>query len=517
MSHSERMSSVDTTWLRMDHATNLMMIVGVWVLEGPVALDKVEKQIAEGLLSYRRYRQKVDYAPAGVFWRDDPKFDLAHHIKRVRLPGRGDEHALQHFVGELASEPLDPNHPLWTVHIIEDYDGGAALVFRCHHAIADGMALMGVTMSLVDGPAQKGRRQEPAKEEEGWLRTLTGPIVSAISAGTQASTLTLGAALDLARDPLRAAGYLRDGAGVAGELGYLLLMKSDSATRFKGKPNGSKRVAWCEPLKLPEVQAVSRALGCSINDILLSCVAGAMRRYLADKGDSTERLEIRALVPKDLREPGDSELGNRFGLLAVELPVGVEHPIERLTTVRQRMLALKASYEPVTTFGLLAALGYAPKMAQEPLLDLLASRATAVITNVPGPTEPLTVAGSRLKQWLSWVPQSGDVGMGVSIFSYAGQVQFGVITDAALTPDPEALVSRFPEEFEKYLYCVRLDSPPAAQQEKSTAPRRPAREADRGKARDSRRAVVTRVHARLPPHAHSRATVSRRERLETRR
>jgi diacylglycerol O-acyltransferase / wax synthase len=222
-------------------------------------------------------------------------------------------------------------------------------------------------------------------------------------------------------------------------------------------------------------------------------------------------------VPKDLREPGDSELGNRFGLLAVELPVGVEHPIERLTTLRQRMLALKASYEPVTTFGLLAALGYAPKMAQEPLLDLLASRATAVITNVPGPTEPLTVAGSRLKEWLSWVPQSGDVGMGVSIFSYAGQVQFGVITDAALTPDPEALVSRFPEEFEKYLYCVRLDSPPAAQQEKSTPPRRPAREADRGKARDSRRAVVTRVHARLPPHAHSRATVSRRERLETRR
>jgi diacylglycerol O-acyltransferase / wax synthase len=323
----------------------------------------------------------------------------------------------------------------------------------------------------------------------------------------------LGAALDLARHPLRAGNYLRDGAGVAGELGYLLLMKSDSATRFKGKPNGSKRVAWCEPLKLPEVQAASRALGCSINDILLSCVAGAMRGYLADKGDRTQGLEIRALVPKDLREPGDSELGNRFGLLAVELPVGIEHPIERLTTVRQRMLALKASYEPATTLGLLAALGYAPKMAQEPLLDLLASRATAVMTNVPGPTEPLTVAGSRLKQWLSWVPQSGDVGMGVSIFSYAGQVQFGLITDTALISDPEALVSRFPEEFEKYLYYVLLDLPPAAQEEKSNPSRRPAPEADRSRARDCHRRVVTRVHTRLPPHAHSRATVSRRERL----
>src|SRR5208337_1415681 len=209
MTHSERMSPVDTTWLRMDRAANLMMIVAVWLLEGPVALDKVEKQIGEGLLDYRRYGQKVEYTPAGVFWRDDANFDLAHHIKRVRLPGRGDKHALERFVGELASEPLDPNHPLWTVHVIEGYDGGAALVFRAHHAIADGMALRGVTMSLVDGPAQKRRRQQPAEEEESWLRTLTAPIVSAISAGTQASASTLEAALDLARHPLRARNYLR--------------------------------------------------------------------------------------------------------------------------------------------------------------------------------------------------------------------------------------------------------------------------------------------------------------------
>jgi diacylglycerol O-acyltransferase / wax synthase len=472
MGHSERMSPVDTTWLRMDRPVNLMMIVAVWLLEGPVDLDKVEKQIAEGLLSYPRFRQKVEFTPAGVFWRDDANFDLAHHIKRVRLPGRGDKQALERFVGELASEPLDPNRPLWTEHIVENYEGGAALVFRGHHAIADGMALMGVTMSVVDGAAQKGRRQESAAEE-GWLQTLTAPIVSAIAAGTKATASTLGAGLDLALHPLRAAGYVRDGAGVAGELAYLLLMKSDSATRFKGKPQSSKRAAWCEPLKLSEVKAVSHALGCSVNDILLSCAAGAMRRYLADKGDTTEGVEIRAIVPIDLRESGDSTLGNRFGLLAVELPVGVADPIERLLTVRQRMLALKSSYEPSTTLGLFAALGYVPKMVQDQMLNLLASRATAVMTNVPGPTESLTLAGSRIKQWVSWVPQSGDIGMGVAIASYAGHVQFGLITDAALTPDPEALVSRFPEEFERYLYSVLLRSPSAAEGTKTVPP--PAR------------------------------------------
>ena len=115
------------------------------------------------------------------------------------------------------------------------------------------------------------------------------------------------------------------------------------------------------------------------------------------------------------------------------------------------------------------------------------------------------------------MPQTGDVGMGVSIFSYAGQVQFGLITDAALTPDPEAMVGRFPEEFEKYLYYVLLDLPPVAQEEKSTPSHRPPPEVDRGKARGSHREAVTRARTRLAPHAFSRATVSRRERLETRR
>ena len=359
----------------------------------------------------------------------------------------------------LCREPFDFNHPLWTIHIVEEYEGGAAVVLRWHHAMADGAALVGVIMALVDGPVGESRRAAPPDEDEGWLQSLMAPVVAAANAGTQASTSTLGAALDLARHPLRAVDYLRHGAGVAGELAYLISMKSDSATRFKGKPTGSKRAAWCEPLKLSEVKAVSRALGCSINDVLLSCAAGAMRRYLADKGDRTEGVEIRALAPIDLREPGDISLGNRFGIVAVLLPVGVEHPLERLMMVRQRMLDLKTSYEPTVTLGLFAALGYLPKIVQDQLSDMLASHATAVMTNVPGPTEPLTVAGSRLRQMLFWVPQSGDIGMGVSILSYAGQVQFGLMTDDALTPDPEAVVSRFDKEFEQYLYYVLLDPP----------------------------------------------------------
>ena len=483
MSKRERMSSVDTTWLRMDRPNNLMVIVGVWMLEGPVDLDRVETQIVEGLLSYRRYRQLVERSAAGLFWRDDPHFDLSHHLRRVRLPGRGGKHALERLVGELASDPLDPNHPLWSVHLVEKYEGGAAVIFRMHHAIADGMALMDVTMKLVDGPQHHAASVSAEQDDEGWLQNLMAPVVAAINSGAEASSSTVKAALDLARNPLRAASLLRDGAGVAGELAYLLLMASDSATRFKGKPNGTKRVAWCDPLPLDEVKAVSRALGCSINDILLSCVAGSMRRYLADCGDKTKGVECRALVPINLRQPGDVELGNRFGIIAVELPVGIENPLERVVTIRQRMAALKTSYEPRTTLGLFAALGYLPKLVQDQLFDMLVRRATAVMTNVPGPSEPLTIAGSVLKQSLFWVPQTADTGMGVSILSYAGMVQFGLISDVALTPNPEAVVRHFPEEFEKYLYYVLLDPPPAEQESarRSLAPSRKARVAAAGK------------------------------------
>ena len=152
-----------------------------------------------------------------------------------RLPGRGGKHALERLVGELASEPLDPNHPLWTVHFVDKYEGGVAVIFRMHHAIADGMALMDVTMKLVDGPERRSGDASAEHEEEGWLQSVMAPVVAAINSGAEASSSTVKAALGLARNPLRAAGLLRDGAGVASELAYLLLMSSDSADAIQGQ------------------------------------------------------------------------------------------------------------------------------------------------------------------------------------------------------------------------------------------------------------------------------------------
>ena len=268
-----------------------------------------------------------------------------------------------------------------------------------------------------------------------------------------------------------------NGMDFAVEAARLVLMDRDAQTRFKGPLGVRKRTAWADTLPLEEVKAVGKALGCSINDVLLSLAAGALRDYLADQGDPVEGVEIRAIVPVNLRPNGEStSLGNHFGLVFLDVPLGMEHPLERVYEIRRRMLALKGSYQPVITLALLGAVGYGPRLLQEQVTQLLGRNASAVMTNVPGPQHPLHFAGRRIVDLNFWVPQSGGIGMGISILSYDGRIQFGVITDVGLVPDPARIVGRFGDEFEKLLWLALMgpwDDPAAAPG--GEAPRPPSR------------------------------------------
>lgn len=461
MAHSERMSPVDATWLRMDRPTNLMVILGVMKLAGPVKPAALEKALGERLLAYRRFRQKAEQRPGGVWWVDDRHFDLSRHMHHVRLPGAAGDAELEHFVGELASVPLDPSIPLWQFHIVEKFQGGAAVVARIHHAVADGIALMGVMLSLTDEMHAMGARgPQPDGDDEVEERAIGrwfAPLGQAIETGASLSRTVIRNANALTSDPVKAIDLVKGGASVAAELTWLLTMPNDTQTILKGKPEGSKRVAWTSPMPIADIKAVGHALGCSVNDILLSSVAGAIRAYLADCGEPVDDVEIRAVIPVNLRKDiTQIELGNAFGLVALELPVGIANPIERVFEVRRRMNALKQSTEAPVTFGLLSALGYAPKLAQDMLFDLLLGRTTAVMTNVPGPQFPLSIAGARMNEIMFWVPQACDVGMGVSVLSYNGNVQFGLITDAALTPEPRRIIEQFAPQFEALLYMLLM-------------------------------------------------------------
>ncbi len=469
----ERMSSVDTAWLRMDRPSNLMMICGVLILRERVAFARLKKTLSDRFLRFERFGQRPIETPGGSFWQTDDEFDIAHHLVRVALPEPAGKAELQAFVSALVSTPLDPARPLWQFHLIERFEGGSAVVVRIHHCYADGIALIQVMLSLTDAdragnaagpvpPPRAGARDDRVAEP-------VGSLAGAVEFARRAGSTLIEKGLGLWQEPSRAVALADQGTALTAEIVRLATMGEDSATRFKGKPAIAKRVAWADPVPLAEVKAIGRAYGCSLNDVLLSSVAGALRSYLKRHGDAVDGVNLRALVPVNLRPPDKAyKLGNRFGLVFLDLPLGIANPVERLYAVRANMEALKGSYQPVLTLGILAAMGAGPKMLQEELLALLARNATAVMTNVPGPQQPLFLAGAGIASMMFWVPQSGDIGIGVSILSYDGVVQFGVVSDRHLCPDPDLLIERFAPEFEQLVVATLLApwpwvTPPDAQ------------------------------------------------------
>lgn len=466
----ERMSKVDTAWLRMDSDTNRMTIVGVWIIRPSITLHDWRERVRERLLPYRRFRQIARSDATGAHWVIDPDFRIDRHVVSHVLHRQKDQtsqQALQARVAELTGQALDHGHPLWKMELIEDHDGGSALIVRIHHCIADGIALISVLLSMVDGGATPvalhGNATPDAADEsaEEWLAdTLIRPFgeiaaraLEVAGGGAAKSLSMIGSPQDgIGQSVAMASELMRTSGQLLSDVMSLALMPDDSKTRLKGEPAGRKQVAWCEPIPLDEVKAVGKALGCSINDVLLSCVAGAIGAYLRSNGDHADGHEIRAMVPINLRPLEDAwKLGNRFGLVPLVLPIGLGHPLERLFAVRMRMNALKGSLQPLLTFALLSLAGVLVKPAQDALLDLFGRKTTAVMTNVPGPAEKLRICGSTLEQTMFWVPQTGSVGLGVSILSYGGGVQFGVMADEALCPDPQGIIDRFMPEFERLL------------------------------------------------------------------
>jgi WS/DGAT/MGAT family acyltransferase len=463
----ERMSGADQAWLRMDAPENRLVIVGVWIFDGPLDREALERRIRERLLRHARFRQRVVEEPSGHFWVDDDGFSLDHHLVMHRWRGGPEPRRLRALIARLAIEPLDPARPLWRFDLVGDDDGPRALIARIHHCIADGIALVGVTLSLADGWQVPGampasatdprHREDQAHGVGALIPPLTGGAMRAVHRAGRALGTTFSASLAAASDESARQFLVDAGLRVISDALKIALMADDSPTPLKGRPRGRKAVAWNDPIPLDEVKAVCKVLGVSVNDVLLSCVAGAIHHYLESLGHDTAGEEIRVMVPVNLRPPeAEPELGNHFGLVPLVLPVGLANPVERLFEVCRRMGDLKDGYQGMLAFALLSAMGHVPAPAQRVVLEYLANKGTAVMTNVPGPTQALRLLGRRVDQAMFWVPQSGTIGLGVSVFSYAGGVQFGVIADTAICPRPQAIVDRFAPEFERLLLTLSL-------------------------------------------------------------
>jgi len=460
------MSAVDAAWLRLDRPHNLMMIVGVWVFDEPLDFDRFRRTVSERFLRFERFRCRPVDDVAGGYWEPDAEFDLDAHVRRVALPAPAGQRELEALVSDLSGQALDPRRPLWQMQVVDNYAAGAAVVMRIHHCYADGIALTRVFLEMTDldrhpaplPEAEPTRRRGRGTRRAGGLPdSLPLPGSALLRDALDEGAAWIGKAAELARHPEHASELAHHGFGLLREIAHVAALPDQRPSRLRGSLGKRKLAAWADPLPFDEVRTISKVLGCTINDLLMATAAGAIGSYLRAQGEDTDGLRIRAAVPVNLRDPADGvSLGNRFGLVFVDLPVGIRDPLARLRAVRTTMTELKQSYQPVLLLGLMAALGVLGEIAEDLAVGLLSRKASLVVSNVPGPQRQLYLAGSRLSQLMFWVPQSGSIGVGISILTYNGQVQFGVIADRKRIPDPRALVGRFGREFEQLVLAVLL-------------------------------------------------------------
>jgi len=425
----------------MDRPTNLMVVNSVMWFDEPVDGVALREILQDRLVDrFPRFRQRA-VEDHGVWWEDAEDFDIEAHLHDVQLPAPAGRAELERFVAEHISQPLDRARPLWDLYVVAPYDdGGCALFFRMHHAIADGIALARVLLSLTDdADADPVEVAEPAPDPHGFslLGALDGAWHEAVA---------------LAEHPLRlgdlASTVLSDAAAAA----KLVLMPADHHTALRGRAGVEKAVVWSEPIPLSRIKDAGHHAGATVNDVILAAVSGALRTHLVRRRSPVH--DIRAIVPFNLRpldKPLPAELGNKFGLVFLSLPLGQARREDRLREMSRRMTAIKHSAEGLVAYGILELVGLAPSRVEDLAIDVFASKGTGVMTNVPGPRRQVTLAGVPLAGTIGWVPTSGELGLGVAIFSYAGSVTIGLCVDRGLVPDEHGLLGEIVGEIEAIL------------------------------------------------------------------
>ncbi len=443
----ESLAAVDAAWWRMEEPTNLMMVTGFLAFDQPMERDALVELLETRLLSFQRFRQRIiDEKPTlkAPIWLD-AEVDMTYHLIEDRLPGQGTYEDLRQVVSDLMSNPLDYERPLWQMHLYNNFEQGSALVVRTHHAIADGMALISVILSMT------------SETPEG---SLDLPPLEAFTEEVRTSAAGLFRAAEAALGALRTPSKLMDLAKLGGEgvmtTARLLMKSADPLTLFRGPLGKLKLPAWSRPIPLADIKAIKNVTQGTVNDVLMTAMTGGLRRYMLRRGADTTGLDFRAVIPVNLRPLGRiKQLGNQFGLVFLKLPVGIADPLERLLKLKKRMDRIKNSPEAVVALGMLKAVGATPAEIQRMVVNVFGAKGTAVMTNVPGPFNPIYLVGKRIDNLMFWVPQSGRVGLGVSILSYAGYVRLGVVTDASLVEYPDQIIEGFYEELEEMMDLVR--------------------------------------------------------------
>ncbi|WP_239985544.1 WS/DGAT domain-containing protein [Marinobacter salexigens] len=463
MSHEQThlMLPADSAWLALESPNNPMTITVMFRVEGLTA-PRLRDFLQVYWMAWERFRYMPVKRTPAWFWELDRVFDLRHHLDVVL--DRFTESALQKWVSERLNQPLPSYRPPWKFWLVPNADGGAALLLRIHHCYADGVSLTSIFDRLCSASPQQYPAIYGAQQTEGF-----SPWVSAAKTRFEelvggAEAPEAGAAKQSPESGDHEHGYselldklARNGLKLINELSDFLAEPEDTPSDLKRPLLGRRYCRWSVPVPLNRFRLIAKAANVTINDVLLSCVAAAVRPRLGVIGPALEDAVLHVAVPVDIRsrlpedlQPEPGALGNYFGTVFVPLPIDGESALERLYRIKQETRRLKKSWQPGIAWGLSSCASLIPDVLRQPLSDMFYRKASAVVSNVPGTPEARYIAGCRITEQMFWVPQAGDIGLGVSIVSYAGQVQFGVVADEAVLADPKMFLEDCVQELSEF-------------------------------------------------------------------
>jgi WS/DGAT/MGAT family acyltransferase len=433
-------SGIDTAWFQLEQETNRMVVHGVLFCDGPVDLGALRARVQERWVdAYPGFRQRPTW-PTGsvglVRWVDAPP-DLTAHVTTMALeePGDGasgvtghDDATLARRLGELMSQPLPTDRPWWRIELVTGYGGGSAVHVAIHHGLADGVALSHLFHTLADGvadPRTPAAYAEPPREPRAVhdLRLMRREV--------RDRAWSLWETIKRSGTPEGASELLATGRAVTSSAMLLARPPREKPSPLQGRPGVGKAARWTSEVPLDTVRAAGKLAGGSVNDVVCAAIAGALRTFLGD----VDVPRLRAVMPTNLRpldRPISAELGNEFGLVLPPMPTDEPDPARRVERMHRAMATIKRTNQALASFSGIAAAGVGTPAHTQNLVGRYARAASLIISNVPGPLEELTLDGVRVRDLMFWVPCSGNLGLGVSVLSYAGRIRLGVNADLGL-------------------------------------------------------------------------------------
>ncbi len=462
--HLDRLTPMDASFLHQEGPASHMHIGAVLLFEGPPpAFEDYLRHVRGRLHLVPRYRQKLATPPLQTgrpLWIDDPDFKLEYHVRHTALPQPGTEEQLFLLSARISSQSLDRSRPLWESWLVEGLEHDRfALIFKTHHALVDGVSGVDLATVLLD----LERAPRPAEGDlEPWRAHREPTPADLVLAGARGFVGTgvhlVERALEAAADPIGTAAKVAEAAEGIGELVWAILNPAPE-TPLNVEIGPHRRYAVVRH-ELDDYREVKNALGGTVNDVVLTVVAGALGRWLDSRGVRTQGLQLRALVPVSVR--GDKQrhtLGNQLTAMRGPLPVYITDPVARLRYISRAMNGLKESKQAVAASTIARVNNLAPPtiLAQASRLQFSTRLFNLLVTNIPGPQFPLYVLGRQLQDLFPVAFLPAHHALAVAIMSYNGGIDYGLLADYDAMYDLDEVTARIDESLAELLAAARSE------------------------------------------------------------